>query len=105
MATFPISVPCCLFLVPSEDAYIEHVEACGIMRQMAFNQGVARDRLNYMPVPRCDRCRFWGGAGAVYGTGVCTHPRDLLTRDGAPHEPGNVWTSPDFGCVQFKTKP
>jgi hypothetical protein len=67
----------------------------------AFTPGVV-----YVPVPRCDQCRWWGGPGDLYGTGDCGHARDLMTRDGepSPDASGGVWTSPDFGCVQFEAK-
>ena len=56
----------------------------------------------YMPVPRCDQCRFWRlDAGDDYG--VC-----LLSGYGSqvhgPDYDGCIKTLPDFGCVQFKAK-
>ncbi len=58
-------------------------------------------------VPRCDQCRWWDGPGEVYGTGVCLRVPGAMknmTTSGQPGDSQNIWTSPDFGCVQWERK-
>lgn len=58
----------------------------------------------YMPVPRCDQCRFWVPPGPRDQYGVC-----LLSGAGSQvygeEGGGAIVTLPAFGCVQFKAKP
>jgi hypothetical protein len=57
--------------------------------EAVFLPGVA-----YMPVPHCDRCRFWHQS-----------PAPDVDPDGTCDEVSGVERAPaDFGCVQWKAK-
>ncbi|MCR4375624.1 MAG: hypothetical protein NUW22_12325 [Acidobacteria bacterium] len=73
-----------------------------------FQPGVA-----YMPVPRCDRCKFWKRYPVSLqedgDDGTCYRPDSdkgakfyALPCQGA--QDADLITDPDFGCVQFEAK-
>lgn len=78
-----------------------------------FVPGVA-----YMPVPRCDQCRFWmppGGDCRVFSDdpniaahmkwpAMATPERKAQVAPFAGADGGSLLTDPDFGCVQFEAK-
>lgn len=77
-----------------------------------FVPGVA-----YMPVPRCDQCRFWipDGHCRLFSDDPNIEedrqwPAMLLPQRKADVAPfagadgGGLLTHPDFGCVQFEAK-
>ena len=91
------------------------IESPEIARQIADEvERLIPPGVVYMPVPRCDMCRWWGrdGNGAPWGhedgrpdgppTSTCEHDRALLRYGG--NERGLLWTSAHFGCVQFERK-
>lgn len=77
-------------------------------------EGVFKPDVAYMPVPRCDQCRYWGHrvdgtphgnkGGVIAGApmSTCEHSRDKLRYGG--RENGLLWTDEDFGCVQWEAK-
>jgi hypothetical protein len=80
-----------------------------------FTPGVA-----YMPVPRCDQCRWWyRGSDDPEGIGRCERFesqtvetfRDvgdeelLFVLASDPQEAGTMFTRGRFGCVQWEGKP
>jgi hypothetical protein len=63
-----------------------------------FEPGVA-----YMPVPRCDHCRWWQRDESSSEFGLCNRAYDAATKCRAVHGFGlSVHSS--FGCVQWETK-
>ena len=78
-----------------------------------FDQGIA-----YMPVPRCDSCRFWEMSRHDSTRGECAltewddldghaHARSKAKAQAGGHECGSaaLETVADFGCVQWEKKP
>lgn len=59
-----------------------------IVKHSPFKPDVA-----YMPVPRCDQCAHWV-KNTTDDNGTCYHGV----------EQGFGWTTPSFGCVQWKAK-
>lgn len=79
-----------------------------IRRHSPFKDGVA-----YMPVPRCDQCRFWtptarGGECQVIRHTSDESPRPRTARIAVSYEIGGhggwLLMLPDFGCVQWEAK-
>lgn len=70
----------------------------------------------YMPVPRCDGCRWWWRDGGEAGTGVCVANYQSARYVGHEWPDGRavkMWTDcgemtirtdADFGCVQWESK-
>lgn len=57
----------------------------------------------YMPVPRCEDCRFWGQPNQATrdnGTGVCTELSKATEIFGIHL----MLVRKDFGCVQWESK-
>lgn len=69
-------------------------------RHSPFKDGVA-----YMPVPRCNGCRHWNKDNSyVDSTGECglqNSPEGKVSSDCGDY---TIYTTGDFGCVQFETK-
>lgn len=57
----------------------------------------------YMPVPRCDQCKYWGDRGE--GTRApCLHPAPKRAAGPAAFDHSLIWHDFDDGCVQCERK-
>lgn len=85
-------------------------EERAVLAKCGFKPGVA-----YMPVPRCDGCRWWKAPSAIDGElGQClrvvdssglTHGSKAIPLGGRDDLFGRLLTAPDFGCIQWEGKP
>lgn len=73
----------------------EEAEASVAAHDEQFKTDVA-----YMAVPRCDGCLFWSRPPYGANKSACQHPERKVTAG----DDGLVWTTADFGCVQWEAQ-
>ena len=98
---------------PDWAAYLAKLETGEIaFPNVRFTDPEAKVTREYMPVPRCDMCRWWksrsvqreeGFVGTGEGFGFCGLGDGSSDKFGSIYGDG-VETAPDFGCVQFEPK-
>jgi hypothetical protein len=63
-----------------------------------------KDGVMYMPVPRCDSCRWWAATEWEDRPGECHHPGNNPPDGMMCSNDGYIFTRADFGCVQWERK-
>jgi hypothetical protein len=87
---------------PEWDRYVENLKTGTFtFPGLCFADPEGGLTTEYIPVPRCDTCRWWDGP-PYKGCQLSMMPERRKFAVGSGD--GDVTTEPDFGCVQWEAK-